>query len=39
MGNERCVPGVCRTEREVQLAGLLEFAPKEEDGFRRWGGR
>lgn len=39
LGNEGCVPGVRRTEREVQFAGLLESAPKEEDGFRGWGGR
>lgn len=28
LGNEACVASVCGTEREVQFAGLLEFAPK-----------
>lgn len=39
LGNESCVAGVCRTEREVQFAGLLEFAPKYEYGLGCWGGR
>lgn len=34
LGNEGRVSSVCRTEREVQFAGFLEFAPKEED--RLW---
>ena len=33
MGDEVRVAVVCGTEREVQLARLLELAPKEEDGF------
>ena len=39
LGNEACVAGVYRTEREVQFAGLLEFAPEQEDGLGCWGGR
>lgn len=37
LGDEVRVAGVCGTEREVQLARLLELAPKEEDGFGGWG--
>lgn len=29
---------MCRTEREVQLARLLEFAPEQENGLGCWGG-
>ena len=28
IGHEGCVAGMDRTEREVQLAGLLELAPE-----------
>ena len=36
--DEGCVAGVRGAEGEVQFAGLLEFAPEEEDGFGGWGG-
>ena len=39
LGDEVCVAGVDGAEREVQFAGLLEFAPELEDGFGCWGGR
>ena len=38
LGNKGCVPSVRGTEREIQFAGLLEFAPKQEDRFGRWCG-
>lgn len=38
LGDQGCVASVGRTECEIQFAGLLEFASKEEDRFWCWGG-